>query len=1020
MKGSEERLMVLNQGEDSEGRLNVISFFFTSFQALYDIKNPLPFPLRYRLLCISEDSADVNALNVRLSGLCRSVFSHLLPLLGLWCCDQFVLNEMSCLCSPELATIHVISVSKANLLFGYYICDICHHRLRNPQYSFHLQENASLFDMLDIFSTAISIGELKKRIHKVENTVSEVKKAPLLCVASNSTQSDIANKNRRRLGAASKREVFGREVLRDDIMARRVRHHRLMNLALVHVTLLAYMVLQGLGRLPLQDMFEITRRNARRRNFSTPSCVFMCQRLSVWRIYFKKCCRILAKIVSPVFQIIGDTKSRKHCVANVSCYWMISGKTRMTNNWRNSLHSMLGKEAKSWRLEQKKQLELCVPINLLKCLIWMRISTWRCLCIMHVVKVLPLKNLNKLGERLPKSYTDHLLQQQLQDGLGQTQISVFGKMLQSLTCMTPWMLSGGAISSLIQTCDALNSAIFSPEDSNWINTTLACGRKDLRLVVQQKTWKMLRATFKSWFHAHFCDQMITLKNALQFMICCMIYPALLEVIASGLRTYGATEKAGREKSLEMSAIFLFRIMMGNLPRRSLHWKIYAPSSSMLLDIHQSRKKSLRVYARGCRNCGYQLLSGRTIMSGNPMGSLSQNLLLSSTYAILLGHIVHALLYQAHYRSFTISSCIFTRAKYWNSPLLILSNGTCSAGQTNSVTWAGYHSKRYHHASQVMNKGMRSSGTTSFVADWTSMALKMKARRKLLKPILPRNGSQNCAWYGLVMMIQGAVQKLKQRYLRACALPWGFKSLYMDTEVQGTQIGWWVSRAVAQMACEIFNSSDAANWDLVLNLRLSLIFVCSIFGAAAGTPCQATWSTSRCSRIISWDARISGVFQHCPSLLSGFLLLPATMNWSLVKQPDIQTGKRLSTSPGKDFRSSKCRTHKTEVPPPPAAEAGGWEGATDLAGGRRGRSGIRWLGQRRVHEQLMLFLSVNNFFLFAPTGFVTNPVYKEKLCRPWFREQLPTHILSQRRQPQLPTRQNPIQPPASPPPTTHRR
>ncbi|VAH11948.1 unnamed protein product [Triticum turgidum subsp. durum] len=81
-------------------------------------------------------------------------------------------------------------------------------------------ENASLFDMLDIFSTAISIGELKKRIHKVENTVSEVKKAPLLCVASNSTQSDIANKNRRRLGAASKREVFGREVLRDDIMAR--------------------------------------------------------------------------------------------------------------------------------------------------------------------------------------------------------------------------------------------------------------------------------------------------------------------------------------------------------------------------------------------------------------------------------------------------------------------------------------------------------------------------------------------------------------------------------------------------------------------------------------------------------------------------------------------------------------------------------------------------------------------------------------------------------------------------------
>ena len=81
--------MVLNQsGEDSEGRLNVISFFFTSFEALYDIKNLLPFPLRYRLLCISEDSADVNALNVRVLGLSQSVFSRLVLLLGLWCCDQ--------------------------------------------------------------------------------------------------------------------------------------------------------------------------------------------------------------------------------------------------------------------------------------------------------------------------------------------------------------------------------------------------------------------------------------------------------------------------------------------------------------------------------------------------------------------------------------------------------------------------------------------------------------------------------------------------------------------------------------------------------------------------------------------------------------------------------------------------------------------------------------------------------------------------------------------------------------------
>ncbi|XP_037472195.1 putative disease resistance protein RGA3 [Triticum dicoccoides] len=82
------------------------------------------------------------------------------------------------------------------------------------------QENASLFDMLDVFFTAMSRLKLKKRIQQVENTVSEVKKSPLLGVAGNSTPKDIANKNRRELGAASKREVFGREALRDDIMAR--------------------------------------------------------------------------------------------------------------------------------------------------------------------------------------------------------------------------------------------------------------------------------------------------------------------------------------------------------------------------------------------------------------------------------------------------------------------------------------------------------------------------------------------------------------------------------------------------------------------------------------------------------------------------------------------------------------------------------------------------------------------------------------------------------------------------------
>uniref|UniRef100_A0A8R7P4S0 NB-ARC domain-containing protein n=1 Tax=Triticum urartu TaxID=4572 RepID=A0A8R7P4S0_TRIUA len=78
-------------------------------------------------------------------------------------------------------------------------------------------KNATL---VDIFLTAISRRKLKKRVEKVETTITELKKSPLLGMASNSTPNVVANKNRRRLGAASKRKVFGREVLRDDIMAR--------------------------------------------------------------------------------------------------------------------------------------------------------------------------------------------------------------------------------------------------------------------------------------------------------------------------------------------------------------------------------------------------------------------------------------------------------------------------------------------------------------------------------------------------------------------------------------------------------------------------------------------------------------------------------------------------------------------------------------------------------------------------------------------------------------------------------
>lgn len=46
-----------------------------------------------------------------------------------------------------------------------------------------------------------------------------------------------------------------------------------------------------------------------------------------------------------------------------------------------------------------------------------------------------------------------------------------------------------------------------------------------------------------------------------------------------------------------------------------------------------------------------------------------------------------------------------------------------------------------------------------------------------------------------MIVQGAVQKLKQTYLRGCALPWGPKYCpSIATEVRGTQIGWWCKQS----------------------------------------------------------------------------------------------------------------------------------------------------------------------------------------------------------------------------------
>ncbi|KAM0857967.1 hypothetical protein ACQ4PT_048121 [Festuca glaucescens] len=73
---------------------------------------------------------------------------------------------------------------------------------------------------LDSFLTAISRRNLKKRIEKIEITISEVKRSPLFGIASDSTSVDIINKNRSRIRTASNRKVFGREALRDSIIAK--------------------------------------------------------------------------------------------------------------------------------------------------------------------------------------------------------------------------------------------------------------------------------------------------------------------------------------------------------------------------------------------------------------------------------------------------------------------------------------------------------------------------------------------------------------------------------------------------------------------------------------------------------------------------------------------------------------------------------------------------------------------------------------------------------------------------------
>lgn len=80
-----------------------------------------------------------------------------------------------------------------------------------------MQENAT---ELDFVLPSVSRRNLTKRIEKVQRTISIVKKSHLL-VASKSTANDIVNMHRRKItSCSSRREVFGRDILLTDIMAK--------------------------------------------------------------------------------------------------------------------------------------------------------------------------------------------------------------------------------------------------------------------------------------------------------------------------------------------------------------------------------------------------------------------------------------------------------------------------------------------------------------------------------------------------------------------------------------------------------------------------------------------------------------------------------------------------------------------------------------------------------------------------------------------------------------------------------
>ncbi|KAF6986943.1 hypothetical protein CFC21_004631 [Triticum aestivum] len=125
-------------------------------------------------------------------------------------------------------------------------------------------------------------------------------------------------------------------------------------------------------------------------------------------------------------------------------------------------------------------------------------------------------------------------------------------------------------------------------------------------------------------------------------------------------------------------------------------------------------------------------------------------------------------------------------------------------------------------------------------------------------------------------------EVQAEVLEGLCPPTGLETLKLVvTMVRGTHIGWCVRRPVAPITCKDLNYLDGNNRDLVRSSWLSFIFVCYGLPASAGTPYQATWSTSYRSKNFLFISVVvtamSSGFQHCPSLLRSFILGPAIMS-----------------------------------------------------------------------------------------------------------------------------------------------